>query len=58
MEHEALTMVFALHKFKHDLLGNKIVFYVDHMALVYLVNNLKFQVVLLDGYFCFWSMNL
>jgi hypothetical protein len=35
---EALTMVFALHKFKHYLLGNKFVFYVDHMALVYLVN--------------------
>jgi hypothetical protein len=27
-------MVFALHKFKHYLLGNKFVFYVDHMALV------------------------
>jgi hypothetical protein len=31
-------MVFALHKFKHYLLGNKFFFYVDHMALVYLVN--------------------
>ncbi len=31
-------MVFALHKFKHYLLGNKFVFYVDHMALVFLVN--------------------
>jgi hypothetical protein len=31
-------MVFSLHKFKHHLLGNKFVFYVDHMALVYLVN--------------------
>ncbi len=31
-------MVFSLHKFKHYLLGNKFVFYVDHMALVYLVN--------------------
>jgi hypothetical protein len=30
-------MVFALHNFIH-LLGNKFVFYVDHMALVYLVN--------------------
>jgi len=26
---EALTMVFALHKFKHYLLGNKFVFYVS-----------------------------
>ncbi len=31
-------MVFALHRFKHYLLGNKFFFYVDHMALVYLVN--------------------
>ncbi len=35
---ETLTMVYALHKFKHFLLGNIFVFYVDHMALVYLVN--------------------
>ncbi len=31
-------MVYVLHKFKHFLLGNKFVFYVDHMVLVYLVN--------------------
>jgi hypothetical protein len=31
-------MVFALHKFRHYLLGNKFVFHVDHMALVYLAN--------------------
>ncbi len=31
-------MVFVLHKFRHYLLGNKFVFYVDHMVLVYLVN--------------------
>jgi hypothetical protein len=31
-------MVFALHRFKHYLLGNKFIFYVNHMALVYLVN--------------------
>ncbi len=37
-EREALVMVFGLHKFRHYLLGNKFVFYVDHMALVYLVN--------------------
>jgi hypothetical protein len=34
---KVLIMVFALHKFKHYLLGNKSFFYVDHMALVYLV---------------------
>ncbi len=38
IEREVLAMVFALHKFKHYLLGSKFVFYVDHMALVYLVN--------------------
>jgi hypothetical protein len=37
-EIKALVMVFALHEFRHYLLGNKFVFYVDHMALVYLVN--------------------
>jgi len=31
-------MVYVLHKFIHFLLGNKFVFYVNHMALVYLVN--------------------
>jgi hypothetical protein len=31
-------MVFALHKFGPYLLGNKLVFYVDHVALVYLFN--------------------
>jgi len=31
-------MVYALHTFKHYLLGNRFVFYVDHMALVYLFN--------------------
>jgi hypothetical protein len=35
---EALIMVYALHKFKHYLLGNKFTFFVDHMALIYLVN--------------------
>jgi len=34
---ESLTMVYVLHKFKHYLLGNKIVFYINHMALPYLV---------------------
>jgi hypothetical protein len=38
VEREVLTMVYALHKFKQFLLGNKFVFYVNHMALVYLVN--------------------
>ncbi len=33
----ALAMDYALHKFRHYLLGNKFVFYIDHMALLYLV---------------------
>jgi hypothetical protein len=37
-ERETLAMVYALHKFIHYLLGNQFVFYVDHMALVYMVN--------------------
>jgi hypothetical protein len=36
-EREALAMVYVLHKFHHYLLGNKFIFYVDHMALLYLV---------------------
>ncbi len=31
-------MVYAIHKFRHYLLGNMFTFFVDHMALVYLVN--------------------
>jgi hypothetical protein len=38
IKREALAMVYALHKCKHYLLNNQFVFYVDHMALVYLVN--------------------
>lgn len=36
-EREALAMIYALHKLKHYLLGNKFVFYVDHMTLIYLI---------------------
>ncbi len=35
---KVLVMVFPWHKFIHYLLGNKFIFYVDYMALVYLVN--------------------
>jgi hypothetical protein len=38
LEREALSMVYALQKFRHYMLGNKFTFYVNHMALVYLVN--------------------
>jgi hypothetical protein len=36
-EREALTMVYALHKFRCYTLRKKFIFYVDHMALLYLV---------------------
>ena len=35
---EALGMVYAVQKFRHYLLGTPFVFYVDHQALLYLVN--------------------
>jgi hypothetical protein len=38
IDREALAVVYALHKFRHYLLGNRFTFYVDHMALVYLIN--------------------
>jgi hypothetical protein len=31
VEKETLAMVYALHEFRHFLLGNKFVFYVEHM---------------------------
>jgi hypothetical protein len=34
---EAFAMVYAFHKFHNYLLGNKFIFYVDHMALLYLI---------------------
>ena len=37
-ERECLAMIFALKKFRHYLLMNKVVFFVDHMAIRYLVN--------------------
>jgi hypothetical protein len=38
IEREALAMVYVLHKFRNYLLSNQFIYYVDHMALVYLVN--------------------
>ena len=36
-EREALGMVYALNKFQHYLLGNRVFFHVDHQALLYLI---------------------
>ena len=38
MEREGLAMVYALHKFKHYLLGGHFKMYTNHFALKYLVN--------------------
>ena len=38
IEKEALAMVYAVNKFHHYLLGNRFIFYVNHLALQYLVN--------------------
>jgi hypothetical protein len=38
MEREGLTMVYALEKFKHYLLGKHFKIFTDHYALKYLVN--------------------
>lgn len=35
---ECLSMIFALKKFRHYLLGNLIVIHVDHQAILYLMN--------------------
>jgi hypothetical protein len=50
-------MVFTFHKFTHYLLSNKFVFYVDHMALVYLMNKPKVSGHIARWFFFFWSMN-
>ena len=36
-EREDLGMVYSLNKFRHYLLSNKVVFHVDHQALIYLI---------------------
>jgi len=35
---EVLTMIYVVKKFKHYLLGNNFIFFVDHHALLYMVN--------------------
>lgn len=40
MEREGLAMLYALHKFRHYMLGVHFKMFADHFALKYLVNNL------------------
>ena len=37
-ERECLAMVFSIKKFRHYLICNPVMFFVDHMAIEYLVN--------------------
>jgi hypothetical protein len=37
-ERKCLSMVFSVKKFRHYLMCNLVVFFVDHMAIKYLVN--------------------
>lgn len=37
-EQEGLGMIYAVKKFRHYLLANKFMFFIDHQALLYLVN--------------------
>jgi len=39
-EKEALAMIYVVKKFRHYLLENDLIFFVDHQALLYLVNKL------------------
>ncbi len=46
-------MVYALHKFRHYLLGNMFTFYVDQMALIYLVNKPQVSSMLVRWFLLF-----
>ena len=52
-EREARGMIFALEKFRHYLLGNKVIFHVDHQALIFLVKKPK-----LEGRLARWMLLL
>ena len=50
-EREALGMVFALQKYRHYLLANPFIFYIDHQVIKYLVNK-----PLHHGRICRWIL--
>ena len=51
-EREGLTMVYALQKFRHYLLGGHFKMFTDHSALKYLVNKPVLGGEYVDGYCC------
>jgi hypothetical protein len=51
MEREGLEMVYSLHKFKHYLLGSHFNMYINHYALIYIVNK-----PMLGGRICIWLL--
>ena len=52
-ERECLTMVFSVKKFRHYLICNPVVFFVDHMTIKYLVNKAE-----LNGRLARWVLLL
>jgi hypothetical protein len=50
-EREGLAMVYALHNFRHYLLGGHFKMFTDHSALKYLVNK-----PVLGGRICIWIL--
>jgi hypothetical protein len=43
MKKEAQAMIYVVKKFKHYLLANHFIFFVDHQALIYMVNRPSFH---------------
>jgi hypothetical protein len=50
-EREGLAMVYALHNFRHYLLGKRFEMFTDHSALKYLLNK-----PVLGGRICIWPL--
>ena len=57
-EREGLAMVYALHKFRHYLLGSHFKMFIDHLALKYLVNKIVLWGRFVGGFFSSRSMIL
>jgi hypothetical protein len=57
-EMEGMAMVYALHKFRHYLLGQHFKMFIDHSTLKYLVNKLVLGEGSVDGCYCFRNMIL